>query len=65
MPDLLMAVAVGMGIGGEDVGRHVLGQIPFPVVGTDREIDGGEVAAMVAVTGPDDNTHHVATAQLD
>ena len=60
-----MAVAVGMGIGGEDVGRHVLGQIPFPVAGADREIDGGEVAALVAVAGPDDNTHQVAAAQFD
>ena len=54
-----MALTVGMGIRREDVARHVAGQIPLSVVRTDRDIDAGEVATVVAVTGAHDDAQHV------
>ena len=44
MPNFRIAVRVGMGIPGQDVGGNVLCQIPRAVATLDRQINGCEVA---------------------
>ena len=65
IPDGGVAAGVGMRIRGEDVRRHVLRQIPFPVAGADREVDSGEIATGVAVACSHEQTDGVAAPQRD
>ena len=49
MPCFRVAVAVRVGIAGEYVRREVAGKTPLMSAVVERQIDGGEIASMVAI----------------
>ena len=65
MPDVRMAVAVGMRVGGKDVGRHVLREIPFLLAHPDREIKADQVAGGVSLAGSDHQADGIAATHFD
>jgi hypothetical protein len=65
MPHIAVAEVISMRVAGVHVGRDVAGEVPFLARAGEREIDGGEIARVIAVAGPEQHGDQIAGLQRE